>query len=79
MKTNVPLFDKAGNETGTEEIEIIEVGEHQIHMTLTDKPGDIGYITTITEVEVICSDKVEKDTIVAELDNIYGYFNYKLI
>jgi hypothetical protein len=79
MRATVKIYDQNDNEAGTEEIEIIEVGEHKEHITLTDKPGDIGYIATITEVEVICSDKVNKDDIVATLDNIYGYFNYKIV
>lgn len=70
MKTNVPLFDQDGNEIGSEEIEIIEIDEYREH---------IDSLSTITRVEVICSDKVEKDTIIATLDEIYGYFNYKII
>ena len=73
MKRTVNLYDQNGNEAGTEEIEIIEVGEHK------EKKGEgIGYIATITEVRVICSDKVNKETIDAELDEIYGYFNYEI-
>jgi hypothetical protein len=79
MKATVELYDQDGNQTGTEHIEIIEVGEFKEHRQHTNEHGDLGYIQTITEVEVICSDKVDKDTIIAELDNIYGYFNYKIV
>jgi hypothetical protein len=79
MKATVELYDKNGNEAGTEEIEIIELYENCEYRKDTDEHGDIGYWQTINVVEVICSDKVNKDDIVATLDNIYGYFNYKIV
>lgn len=73
MNITVPIFDQDGNETGSELIEVNEVGEHN------ERRGDgIGYIQSVTEIELEVK-SAHMDDVRATLDNYYGYFNYQII
>ena len=75
IKLTCPIFDNDGNETGSEVIEVTEVGEHKEHA------GDgIGYIRTVTHIEISgVSFRSHPDDVIATLDNHYGYFKYQIV
>lgn len=74
MNITVPIFDESGNETGSEQIEVTELGSVPVSMGYGD-----GTYRRVEQIEISEVKLAHMDDVIATLDNYYGYFKYEII